>query len=134
MVHGFSLALIIGILIGTYSSIYIAGSVAISLGMCRKSLLPRAKTLADEISDLARPNLYENPEAGKVSDKDGSVIHPDGQHFLNTLFFQRLMSIELIGKRGDRGPYGILIKVADHEASQILECHEASVLLRDQRP
>ena len=85
-------------------------------------------------SDLARPNLYENPEAGKVSDKDGSVIHPDGQHFLNTLFFQRLMSIELIGKRGDRGPYGILIKVADHEASQILECHEASVLLRDQRP
>ena len=85
-------------------------------------------------SDLARPNLYENPEAGKVSDEDGSVIHPDGQHFLNTLFFQRLMSIELIGKRGDRGPYGILIKVADHEASQILECHEASVLLRDQRP
>lgn len=49
MIHGFSLALIIGILIGTYSSIYIAGSVAISFGMSRQSLLPRARTTADEL-------------------------------------------------------------------------------------
>lgn len=38
-IHNFSLALIIGIVIGTYSSIYIAGSFAIALGLTRESLL-----------------------------------------------------------------------------------------------
>ena len=42
-VHGFALALIIGIVIGTYSSIYVAGSLAISFGLNRKSLLPRSR-------------------------------------------------------------------------------------------
>lgn len=32
-IHGFALALIIGILIGTYSSIYVAGSLAVSMGL-----------------------------------------------------------------------------------------------------
>jgi preprotein translocase subunit SecF len=36
---GFSLALIIGIVIGTYSSIYVAGSLAISFGLERKHLM-----------------------------------------------------------------------------------------------
>lgn len=38
--RGFSLALIIGIIIGTYSSIYVAGSLAVALGLDRKHLLP----------------------------------------------------------------------------------------------
>lgn len=38
--RGFSIALIVGILIGTYSSIYIAGSLAVSMGLSRESLLP----------------------------------------------------------------------------------------------
>jgi preprotein translocase subunit SecF len=38
-VHGFSLALIIGILVGTYSSIYIAGSLAIVFGLTRDNFL-----------------------------------------------------------------------------------------------
>lgn len=38
--RGFSLALIIGIVIGTYSSIYVAGSLAVALGLNRKHLLP----------------------------------------------------------------------------------------------
>lgn len=38
-VHGFSLALIIGILVGTYSSIYIAGSLAIAFGLTRDNFL-----------------------------------------------------------------------------------------------
>ena len=42
--EGFALALIIGIVIGTYSSIYIAGSLAVTLGLNRQSLLPKAKT------------------------------------------------------------------------------------------
>jgi preprotein translocase subunit SecF len=45
--HGFSMALIIGIVIGTYSSIYVAGSLAISLGLNRSHLLPQAKKEVD---------------------------------------------------------------------------------------
>lgn len=51
-VHNFSLALIIGIVIGTYSSIYIAGSFAIALGLNRQSLLVEART-----NDDGRPQV-----------------------------------------------------------------------------
>lgn len=43
----FSLALIIGIVIGTYSSIYIAGSLALYLGVDRKHLMPAQKAELD---------------------------------------------------------------------------------------
>lgn len=46
-VHNFSLALIIGIVIGTYSSIYIAGSLAIAMGLSRETLLPSKKVIDD---------------------------------------------------------------------------------------
>ncbi len=42
-VHGFSLALMVGILIGTYSSIYVAGSLAIAFGLNARNLLPRER-------------------------------------------------------------------------------------------
>jgi preprotein translocase subunit SecF len=45
--HGFSLALIIGILIGTYSSIYVAGTLSVALGLQREDLLPKAKVVDD---------------------------------------------------------------------------------------
>lgn len=45
MLYGFSLALIIGIVVGTYSSIYVAGSLAVALGLDRASLLPVKKEL-----------------------------------------------------------------------------------------
>lgn len=48
MVHNFSLALIIGIVIGTYSSIYVAGALAIAMGLNRQSLLPQPKLTDDE--------------------------------------------------------------------------------------
>lgn len=41
--HGFSTAFLIGIIIGTYSSIYIAGALALTLGLSRRDLMPRAK-------------------------------------------------------------------------------------------
>lgn len=47
--RGFSLALIIGIVIGTYSSIYVAGSMAVAIGLDRSSLLPAAKKQLDEM-------------------------------------------------------------------------------------
>lgn len=45
--EGFSLALAIGIIIGTYSSIYIAGSTSVALGLKRVHLLPPPRTEID---------------------------------------------------------------------------------------
>lgn len=42
-IHAFSLALLIGIFIGTYSSIYVSGSLAVTLGLSRADLLPAKK-------------------------------------------------------------------------------------------
>lgn len=47
LLHGFALALIIGIIVGTYSSIYVAGSLTISLGLTRQHLMVIQKE-ADE--------------------------------------------------------------------------------------
>jgi len=40
VLHGFSTALMIGIIIGTYSSIYVAGALAVKLGLSRQDLTP----------------------------------------------------------------------------------------------
>ena len=48
VMHGFSIAMIVGIVVGTYSSIYIASASALYLGVSREDLLPRAKETADE--------------------------------------------------------------------------------------
>lgn len=45
--HGFALALIIGIIVGTYSSIYVAGALALALGLTRQHLLPPLKEELD---------------------------------------------------------------------------------------
>ncbi len=49
MIHNFALALIIGIVVGTYSSIYVAGALAVAMGLTRTDLMPKAKTAADEM-------------------------------------------------------------------------------------
>lgn len=41
MIRNFSLALIIGIVVGTYSSIYVAGALAVALGLSRKDLMKK---------------------------------------------------------------------------------------------
>ncbi len=43
MIHSFALALVIGIVIGTYSSIYVAGALAVALGLDRSNLLSPIK-------------------------------------------------------------------------------------------
>jgi len=43
-IRGFSLALTIGIVVGTYSSVYVAGSLAILFGLKREDLLPMTKS------------------------------------------------------------------------------------------
>lgn len=47
LLYGFSLALIVGIVVGTYSSIYVAGSLAIVLGLNRHHLVPQPKLVDD---------------------------------------------------------------------------------------
>lgn len=49
MLHGFALAMSIGIIIGTYSSIYVAGSLAVALGLDRKHLQIPPKRLEDQL-------------------------------------------------------------------------------------
>lgn len=47
MIHGFSVALILGILVGTYSSIYVASASALALGVNKQNLMPVQKEGAD---------------------------------------------------------------------------------------
>jgi preprotein translocase subunit SecF len=48
--EGFAAAIIIGVIVGTYSSIYTAGAIALDLGLTAESLFPTRKKLA--IDDL----------------------------------------------------------------------------------
>lgn len=48
-IHGFSLALIIGIIIGTYSSIYVAGALAVAMGLDRKDFMPSQRKEVDSL-------------------------------------------------------------------------------------
>lgn len=43
LIRGFALALIIGVIVGTYSSVYVAGSAALALGVSREDLVPPPK-------------------------------------------------------------------------------------------
>jgi preprotein translocase subunit SecF len=46
-IHPFATALIVGIVIGTYSSIYVAGSLSVAIGLKRSNLLQQAKKDSD---------------------------------------------------------------------------------------
>ena len=52
VIHGFSLAMIIGVVIGTYSSIYVASSSLLMMGVTREALLPPEKEGDDELANL----------------------------------------------------------------------------------
>ena len=51
VIHAFATALIIGVVVGTYSSIYVATTTALALGISRSDLLLPEK----EGEDMARP-------------------------------------------------------------------------------
>lgn len=48
VIHGFSVALIIGVIIGTYSSIFVATPTILVLGVSREDLIPVVKEGADQ--------------------------------------------------------------------------------------
>ena len=47
LIHGFATALSIGVLVGTYSSIYVASTCALALGISKQDLMPVAKEGAE---------------------------------------------------------------------------------------
>jgi preprotein translocase subunit SecF len=46
VLQGFSVALVVGILVGTYSSIYISAATALDMGLKAEDLFPIAKKVA----------------------------------------------------------------------------------------
>jgi preprotein translocase subunit SecF len=48
-VHGFSVALIVGVIVATYSSIYISTGIAVLLGIQREDLLPPKEEVEKEV-------------------------------------------------------------------------------------
>lgn len=52
LIRGFSLALVVGIGVGTYSSIYVASTIALALNISRTNLIPVEKEGADQASVL----------------------------------------------------------------------------------
>ncbi len=51
IIHGFALALIIGVLVGTYSSIYVASTAVLMLGISKADMMPVKKEGADVDAD-----------------------------------------------------------------------------------
>lgn len=55
VIHGFSFAMIIGVVVGTYSSIYVASSSLLMMGVTREALLPPEKEGEDEVDQDLMP-------------------------------------------------------------------------------
>ena len=51
IIHAFAMALIVGVFIGTYSSIFVAGSTALALGVSKADLMPVPKEGAEGADD-----------------------------------------------------------------------------------
>ncbi len=51
-IHNFAEALLVGILVGTYSSIYIASALALFLGISREDLMPPEKEEGEEVDAM----------------------------------------------------------------------------------
>jgi preprotein translocase subunit SecF len=52
IIHGFALAMIVGVVIGTYSSIYVASSSLLMMGVTREALLPPVPDESEEIEQM----------------------------------------------------------------------------------
>ncbi|WP_417533916.1 protein translocase subunit SecF [Marinobacterium stanieri] len=52
MIHGFAMALLVGVLIGTYSSIYVAANALLMMNVTREDLLPPQKEEGEEGEEL----------------------------------------------------------------------------------
>jgi preprotein translocase subunit SecF len=55
LIHGFATALLFGVFVGTYSSIYVASLVALGLGISREDLIPEVIEKEGEDQELMTP-------------------------------------------------------------------------------
>ncbi len=55
IIHGFSLALLVGVIIGTYSSIYVASSGILMMGISKEDLMPVKKEGEDQDDLMGMP-------------------------------------------------------------------------------
>tara|TARA_R110001606_G_scaffold395213_1_gene567029 strand:- start:14430 stop:15380 length:951 start_codon:yes stop_codon:yes gene_type:complete len=51
VIHDFAIALLLGIVIGTYSSIYIASTVVLVMGVSKEDLMPAEKLEGDDVNE-----------------------------------------------------------------------------------
>lgn len=63
IIHAFAFTLIVGVIVGTYSSVYIAGSLAVKLGVSKMDLMPVQKEGADQPDTEVLPERFRNREA-----------------------------------------------------------------------
>jgi preprotein translocase subunit SecF len=52
MIHGFAIALLVGVTVGTYSSIYVAANALIMMGICKEDLIPPPKDDQEAVDEL----------------------------------------------------------------------------------
>lgn len=88
LISGFALAMLIGIVIGTYSSIYIASTTALAMGVSKQDLVPPKKEGAeleedpgrdiysDSAGGLSRVNQKRDPRESKVNRGRGQRSKP----------------------------------------------------------
>lgn len=50
LIHNFSIALIVGIVVGTYSSIYVAANVLLAMNVCKEDLMP--PVVEEEVDEM----------------------------------------------------------------------------------
>lgn len=55
LIHGFATALLLGVFVGTYSSVYVASSVALALGISKEDLIPEVIEKEGEDQEEMRP-------------------------------------------------------------------------------
>jgi len=58
IIHAFAFTLIVGVIVGTYSSVYIAGAAAILLGVSKQDLMPVAKPDPDQAVTEQLPERF----------------------------------------------------------------------------
>ncbi|WP_376696858.1 protein translocase subunit SecF [Wenzhouxiangella sp. EGI_FJ10305] len=63
IIHAFAFTLIVGVIIGTYSSVYVAGSLAVKLGVSKMDLMPVQKEGADQPDQEILPERFRNRDA-----------------------------------------------------------------------
>ena len=102
MIHNFSLAMIIGIVIGTYSSIYVAGALALTMGLNKQDLMPTprsgvrrsplmARTLRHTAMDFLSRREYSTEELRQRLRRK-EFDHNDIEQALNKLISDNLLS------------------------------------------